>query len=103
MGPANLTSGCDGPDVGGETVHLAHFGFTGTYDAADQRRSQEILTDVTTRYGFTTTAVPDRPGGGMEISGEDVYGGSFTYGIGLRTAFTISTGCHLPAALHPNP
>lgn len=97
----HLASACGDGDGAGQIVSLALYGFTGTYDRADWRRSQEIVSAVATEFGFTVGAVPDRPGNGAEITGADSYGARFTFGIGTNTGLTIRTGCHLPEAVHP--
>ena len=97
----NLTAACGDPDGVAQTVSLTPYSFTGTYERTDWQRSQEIVGEVATEYGFTVKVVPDRPGEGTEITGADSYGARLTYGIGTNTGLTIRTGCHLPEAVHP--
>ncbi|MEP7762663.1 LppA family lipoprotein [Sanguibacter sp. 25GB23B1] len=97
----SLASACSDADGGAQIVSLVLYGFAGTYDRADWRRSQEIVSEVATEYGFTVGEVPDRPRDGAEITGADPYGARFTYGTGTNTGLTIRTGCHLPEDLLP--
>jgi hypothetical protein len=96
-------AGCaDFPGVGGQSRILDSWTSKGNLPDAQWDRAVRIVTEVTGEYGFgAPRAVVNRPSD-HEITATDPYGGHYLFGTAANTVLQVSTGCHLPAAAHPN-
>ncbi|TDD01707.1 hypothetical protein E1181_24665 [Saccharopolyspora terrae] len=58
-----------------------------------------IVRSITAEYGFGEPEIIVNRTGDHEITGNDSYGGVYTFGTSRGTILTVTTGCHLPGAL----
>jgi hypothetical protein len=106
--PKPVRSGCrSGEDPDGERVAMASWSFRGTYDAADWKRSAQVVQRVGREHGFTRTGTTVEAPDDLQVFGEDARGGRYVYGLSVNTVLGISTGCHVwrspPTAASPQP
>ena len=95
-------AGCaDFPDVEGESRTLDRWTSEGNLPDAQWERAVAIVAEITGEYGFSAPEViVDRPGD-HEVTATDPYGGGYQFGTARNTVLMVSTGCHLPADVHP--
>lgn len=95
-------AGCaDFPNVGGQSLTLDGWRSPGNLPDAQWDDAVRIVAEVTGEYGFgAPETVVDRPGD-HEITATDPYGGHYLFGTARNTVLLVSTGCHLPADVHP--
>ncbi len=97
-------SGCgDFPDVPtAESRRLGSWYSPGNLPDARWPQAVAVVAEVTGDYGFgPPETVVDRPGD-HQIRAVGQYGASYIFGTANNTVLGVSTGCHLPAKVHPD-
>lgn len=90
-------------DTSGRRTSLPLWAFEGSIPDAQWPRAVQIVADITAEYGFDPPKIlADRPGQ-HAIAGAGEYGANYRFSGQINTSWQIATGCHLPAAAHPNP
>lgn len=96
-----LESFCSGDfsNLGGRTMFLDRWTYEGSIPDSQWPRAVEIVTEITSRYGFgEPNVIVDKPGN-HEFSGFDQYAANYTFGTAVNTTLTTDTNCHFPAAV----
>lgn len=90
------------PDMGGTSLGLPAWGFDAGIPDADWPRAKQIITEITTGYGFDTPTLQiDQPGRHRTTSADTTLGAQFIFSAEGLSTMQVTTGCHLRAADRP--
>ncbi|NMI02068.1 LppA family lipoprotein [Pseudonocardia acidicola] len=95
-----IQAGCGGDltNTDGVVVYMPMWEFSGNIPDADWPRAKQIVTTITTRYGFTAPTLQiDQPGHHTTTAVDPTLGANYDFGTETNTVLQVTTGCHRPS------
>lgn len=93
-------TGCGGnfSNLNGIVVFMKPWGFDSPIPDTNWPRAEQIITSITTQYGFTAPTLQiDQPGHHETTATDPSLGANYRFGTQINTTMQITTGCHRPS------